>query len=376
DHGARHLILVGRSAVSPEAHAAVRRLEQRGVHVRVARADVTRYDELAGVIADVRASMAPLRGTIHSAGTLNDGILLQQDAERFASVLGPKVDGAWNLHRLTCDLPLDFFVMFASAASVWGSPGQANHAAANAFLDALAMHRRAKGLPAISIDWGPWSDIGAAAARNVGESASAAAIAGITPEEGLRALERILREAPPRTVVARVKWAEFERQFGAVAKRSFFAEVIRDRDPKSDASVAAAPAALLERVRTALPGERGALVFDFVHGLAAKVLGVNASRKLNPRQPLNELGLDSIMALELRNSLAIAAARSLPATLLFDYPTLETVTAFLLQEIAPDLPATASPDMERPDPVRAEIELLSEDEAEDSLLRELDHAGY
>jgi hypothetical protein len=266
--------------------------------------------------------------------------------------------------------------MFASAASVWGSPGQANHAAANAFLDALAMHRRAKGLPAISIDWGPWSDIGAAAARNVGESASAAAIAGITPEEGLRALERILREAPPRTVVARVKWAEFERQFGAVAKRSFFAGVIRDRDPKSDASVAAAPAALLERVRTALPGERGALVFDFVHGLAAKVLGVNASRKLNPRQPLNELGLDSIMALELRNSLAIAAARSLPATLLFDYPTLETVTAFLLQEIAPDLPATASPDMERPDPVRAEIELLSEDEAEDSLLRELDHAGY
>src|SRR5258705_11610111 len=159
--------------------------------------------------------------------------------------------------------------MFASAASVWGSPGQANHAAANAFLDALAMHRRAKGLPAISIDWGPWSDIGAAAARNVGESASAAAIGGLTPEEGLRALERILREAKPRTVVARVKWAEFERQFGAVAKRSFFAEVARDRGTKSDVG-AAPPAALLECVRSALPGERGALMFDFVHGLAAK----------------------------------------------------------------------------------------------------------
>jgi acyl carrier protein len=320
--------------------------------------------------------MPPLRGVIHAAGALNDGVLLHQDAARFDSVLGPKVDGSWNLHRLTREMPLDFFVLFASAASVWGSPGQANHAAANAFLDALAYHRRAQGLPAISIDWGSWSEIGEAAQRKVGQKNSARAVADISPGEGLLAFERILREAPVRAVVARLDWPEFARQF-TVAGQPFYAEFAYDEQPAKFDAAPAAPAALLDCLRRVLPGERQAAVFEIVHTLALKVLGVAESRKLNPRQPLNELGLDSIMALELRNSLSTAAGRDLPATLLFDYPTLETVTAFLIREIGEDAaPPRAAVEAADSDPLRAEVESLSEDQAEESLLKELDHAGY
>jgi NADPH:quinone reductase-like Zn-dependent oxidoreductase/SAM-dependent methyltransferase len=378
EHGARNLILVGRSVPKPAASEAVRRLESMGVRVLIVNADVTDYEQMAQAISGATVAMPPLRGAIHAAGALNDGVLLHQDAARFASVLGPKVAGSWNLHRLTRDMPLDFFVLFASAASVWGAPGQANHAAANAFLDALAYHRRAQGLPAISIDWGPWLDVGAAAQRNVAQTNSAKAVAGISPDEGLRALERILRHAPPRSVVARVNWPEFANQFG-MAGQPFYAELAQERQPAQSDVAPAAPGALLECLRRALPGERPAVAHEFVHALAVRILGVSASRKLNPRQPLNELGLDSIMALELRNLLATAAGRDLPSTLLFDYPTLETVTGFLIREMAADLPASTPPvaiAAVAPDPLRAEIESLSEDQAEASLMKELDHAGY
>jgi len=376
--GATHLILVGRRAPGPQAAAAVSGLERSGVRVRVVQADVGNYEDLNRSLAAARAAMPPLRGVIHSAGTLNDGVLLQQDELRFNSVFGPKVDGAWNLHRLTSEVPLDFFVLFSSAASVWGSPGQGNHAAANAFLDALARHRRAQGLPAISINWGPWSDLGAAAERHVGRKGSDLAVTNISPQEGIHALERVLWDAPPQAVVARVDWTEFARVFGAAGARPIYSEVAReDRSAKPivDSTVSTA---FRDRLRLAFPSERSQILFEFVHAAAVKVLGGGALRRLNPRQPLSELGLDSLMALELRNTLGAGAGRSLPATLLFDYPTLETVTAFLLREIAPDLPpgppAATSTGEGRAD--FSDIANLSEEQAEEVLLRELGHAGY
>ncbi len=376
--GATHLILVGRRAPDQQAAAAVNELERSGVRVRVVQADVSSYEELNRSLAAARAAMPPLRGVIHSAGTLNDGVLLQQDEFRFASVLGPKVDGAWNLHRLTSEVPLDFFVLFSSAASVWGSPGQGNHAAANAFLDALARHRRAQGLPAISINWGPWSDLGAAAERHVGRKGSDLAVTNISPREGTHALERVLWDAPAQAVVARVDWTEFARIFGAAGARPIYTEVTREARGAKPISESTACTELRDRVRRAFPSERNQILFEFVHAAAVKVLGGGASRRLNPRQPLNELGLDSLMALELRNTLAAGAGRSLPATLLFDYPNLETVTAFLLREIAPDLPPSP-PEVISAEEGRAdfsEIANLSEEQAEEVLLRELGQAGY
>ena len=150
ERGARHLVLVGRSgATSAAAHEALAAMHERGASVVVARANVADEQEVARVIDESNETMPPLRGVIHLAAVLDDGILLQLNQERFRTVMAPKMYGAWNLHTLTLDKPLDFFVLFSSVASVLASPGQGNYVAANAFLDALAHHRRARGLPGL-----------------------------------------------------------------------------------------------------------------------------------------------------------------------------------------------------------------------------------
>ena len=196
ERGARHLVLMGRRAPAEAARTAIREMEAHGAQVVVAQGDVAREADVQGVLAQIAGGQPPLRGIIHAAGVLDDGVLLQQTWERFAKVLAPKVEGAWNLHRLTQTAPLDFFVLFSSAAALLGSPGQANHAAANAFLDALAHHRRALGLPAVSINWGVWSGWGVAADRGVGARAAVQGMGSFTPEEGLHVLERVLGGGP------------------------------------------------------------------------------------------------------------------------------------------------------------------------------------
>jgi myxalamid-type polyketide synthase MxaB len=162
DQGARHLVLAGRSGPSAEAWEAMEEMRAAGASVREVRADVASPADTARLIEACQAE-APLRGVVHAAGVLDDGVVDRQTAERFSRVLAPKVYGAWNLHHQTRELPLDFFVLFSSMASVLGSPGQSSYAVANAFLDALAHHRRARGLPGLSINWGPWSEAGMAA---------------------------------------------------------------------------------------------------------------------------------------------------------------------------------------------------------------------
>ncbi len=157
--GAKHLVLVGRRGATGEASRVVTRLREAGAEVLVAEADVAAEAEVAEVLARIGRSMPPLRGVIHAAMVLDDGVLLQMDGQRFDAALRPKVYGAWNLHRLTLDAPLDFFVLFSSAVSLHGSAGQGNYVAANAFLDSLAHHRRFLGLPALTVDWGRWAEV-------------------------------------------------------------------------------------------------------------------------------------------------------------------------------------------------------------------------
>ena len=162
EQGAGHLLLLGRRAPSAEAATAIVEMERLGARVTLVQADISQ-DGSQKVLSDTLAGLPPLRGVVHAAGVLDDGVLLDLTSARLAAVLGPKAWGAWNLHRWTRQQPLDFFVLFSSAAALLGSPGQANYAAANAFLDALAHHRHALGLPAVSIAWGPWAGSGMAA---------------------------------------------------------------------------------------------------------------------------------------------------------------------------------------------------------------------
>jgi myxalamid-type polyketide synthase MxaB len=303
------------------------------VRIEVGRADVVRRVEIAGFLDVVDRTMPPLRGVVHAAGALDDGVLREQSWARFARVMAPKVEGAWNLHSLTLGRPLDFFVLFGSGASFLGSPGQGNHAAANAFLDALAHHRRALALPAMSIDWGAWAGIGAAAERNATERLESLGLGTIAPAEGLEVLERLLARPPAQVAVLPARWSEVRRRVPE-AELPFFGELREARSTTSKPERAAHTQGIVERLGAAPAAERRSVLLEHLRLQVVRVLGLEPGCAVDPRRPLNELGLDSLMAVELRNELAASTGLKLSSTLLFDFPTLDALAARLARDLA------------------------------------------
>ena len=191
--GATSLVLTGRKKAPGHLRPVLNKMKAAGVHILEAPADVSRLDQVEELFDHIAQNLPPLHGIFHAAGVLEDGVLLQLDDNRFRAVCAPKIAGAWNLHSLTLKYPVDLFVMFSSAMALLGSPGQGNYAAANAFLDALAHHRRALGMPGLSVNWGPWSGIGLAAAQtNRGERLAQRGLAGVEPAIALEALGRLI----------------------------------------------------------------------------------------------------------------------------------------------------------------------------------------
>jgi malonyl CoA-acyl carrier protein transacylase len=337
ERGARHLALIGRSQPGQEAAARIAELRARGADVRTFSADVAREDQIAAALCDIQPGMPPLRGVIHAAGVLDDGVLRQQDWARFSRVLAPKTAGAWNLHAMTRTAELDFFVMFSSLASLVGSPGQANYAAGNAFLDSLAAHRRALGLPAVSINWGPWAEAGMAAALGgaVHRRWQAQGMDTIAPDDGLEILEQALQYDRGQVAVLMADWPKFEKHLARIANPllSRLAPEGRVRD--------AAPQAeqidLARLLSEAPAGERWLMLSDHVRDQALRVLGLEPGYALPPEQALSDLGLDSLMALDLTKALAKSLGRAIPPTLIFNYPTVEAITGHLAEELALDL---------------------------------------
>lgn len=229
EQGARHLVLIGRTEPSPVAMRIVDQMREEGVEVVIAQADVSDRVQLDDVFKGVEKNMPPLRGVIHAAGVLDDGSLLNLDMLRMNKVMAPKVNGTWNLHQATLHLPLDFFVLFSSVVSVLGSPGQGNYAAASSCLDAFAYYRRNLGLPAISINWGPWADVGLAAEatdRLREQNASTQhLIKVIKIEQGLDILEQLFAEPTPQIVVLPFDLGNLLELYPTAAGMPFFAEV-------------------------------------------------------------------------------------------------------------------------------------------------------
>lgn len=227
--GATHLVLLGRSVPSPTAEAALQKLREHGTEVVVAELDVANRPAVTDFLSRIEKSMPPLRGIVHAAGVLDDGALVNLNDERMAKVMAPKVQGTWNLHTATLNMPLEFFILFSSAVSVLGSPGQANYAAASAFLDAMAHYRHGLGLPAISINWGPWADVGLAAA--VGERLSERGTAAphlvktFTPDSGLQVLEELIQHRTPQVVALPFNLRNLLELYPAAASTALFAEV-------------------------------------------------------------------------------------------------------------------------------------------------------
>ncbi len=227
--GARHLVLLGRSKPTPWATGIVHQLQHEGIEVIIEHADVSDTTQLKNVFKKIELNMPTLRGVIHAAGLLDDGSLLNLDRKRMHNVMASKVEGTWNLHAATLNCPLDFFVLFSSAVSVLGSPGQANYAAASVYLDAMAYFRRNLGLPAISINWGPWAEVGLAAeATEKLEEQNASTqhiIKMIKIEKGLEILEQLLNEPTPQVVVLPFDLKNLLELYPAAAGMPFFTEV-------------------------------------------------------------------------------------------------------------------------------------------------------
>ena len=334
DRGARHLVLVGRQgATTPAQVHAVSDLEARGAEVRVIRADVSDRKQIAELLRDISAQLPPLRGLIHAAGVLDDGVLLQQEWERFRRVLIPKVAGALHLHELTRDLSLDFFVLFSSAASLLGSPGQANYATANAFLDALSHFRRAQGLPAVSINWGAWSGGGMADRLKSRDQRrfTEHGIGAITPEQGIELLELIITRENTQIGVIPFNWPVLR---GAkIALPALLVDVAPSVQFSKQNEMPARSSDLLQRLSAVEESRHRELLQSILQAQAAKVLGLGSATDVQTHRPLKELGLDSLMAVELRNAIAQSIGSPLSATLVFDYPTIESMSEYLLGRV-------------------------------------------
>lgn len=227
--GAKNFVLLGRSEPSEEAAQVIEKMLEADANVIVAQADVTDGDQIQEIFEKIKTHMPPLRGVVHAAGLLDDGSLLNLDRERMQKVMAPKVNGAWYLHEATAHLDLDFFVLYSSAVSVLGSPGQGNYAAASAFLDAMAWYRQSLGLPALSINWGPWAEVGLAAetAERLKEQNASTQhlVKEIKIDQGLEVLELLMKESDPQVVVLPFDLKNLLELYPMAAGMSFFAEV-------------------------------------------------------------------------------------------------------------------------------------------------------
>ena len=312
DRGAGAIVLNGRRAPDESAVAAVEALRGRGVEVRVELADVTDGAAVDGLLSRMDRELLPLGGVIHSVGVLSDGAVGNLDWGRFEEVLWPKVLGAWRLHRATVDRELDLFVLFSSAAGVLGNAGQANYAAANAFLDQLARHRRALGLPGQAIAWGAWSEIGMAAAggSRVGERLEEGTAGWLRPEQGLAALSRLVGADVGTSVVVAADWS-------ASGSRSSLLEEVAASGSGEPAAVSGG---LGERLRGIPVSEREGVLLGFLQEELASVLRLRSVPAVDAG--FFELGMDSLMAVELRNRLnrALGEALTVSNTAVFDYP--------------------------------------------------------
>ncbi len=342
--GARRLLLLSRSGPeAPGAAELVAQLAELGATATVVGCDAADREQLAAVLAGI-PDEHPLSAVIHTAGVLDDGVIGSLTPERLARVLRPKVDAAWHLHELTRALDLDAFVLFSSAAGLLGGPGQGNYAAANAFLDALALHRRSLGLPAVSLAWGLWAERSAMTGGLGREDLARMGQAGIdalSTEEGLALLDAALASAETLLAPIRLRTAALRARGADAAEtppllRGLARAARRRRLPRSGGGDGGG------RYATASAEELLALV----RTVAATVLGHETPEAVDPERAFKDVGFDSLTAVELRNRLNAATGLRLPSTAVFDHPTPLSLADRLVTLLAPEAPAAA------PTPVR------------------------
>ena len=388
ERGARHLVLMGRSGLTgrdaDRKVSAIKAIEVSGASVTVIAADVANRAEMTALFDRFGHDLPALRGVIHAAAALSAWPVADMPIEALHDMLRPKVDGTQLLHELTRNMTLDCFVMFSSTTALWGARTLAHYAAANAFLDAMADYRRSLNLPALSINWGTWAEM-RAASRDDQQAFAQFGLQPMPDDQALAALGELLsRSDSAHAVVASVDWRTLKSAYEAKRPRPFLSQVedrVRsgapDRSagqtPMVDRAVAQQPE-LQQRFAQASVHDRHEAVAAFVRAQVARVLALDAAHPIDDQQGLFEMGMDSLMSVELKSRLEIGVGHTLPSTLTFNYPSAAALTDFLLA----DLTAMTAPFVAQvvvPEPVAAtpvdEQDDLSEDELADLLSAKL-----
>jgi acyl transferase domain-containing protein/acyl carrier protein len=333
EQGAESIVLVGRNAPNEQARTTIAQLETRGARIHVLSVDVADRAAVDALMSEIDENMPPLRGVVHAAVVLDDRTVGEMNEDTFFRPMGAKVFGGWNLHRATRYRNLDFFVMYSSMAALVGSPGQANYAAANSFLDSLCLARRAEGLPATSIQWGAFADVGLAAAADIrGKRLAARGSASFKPEEGFALFARAIRES--RSVVGIMhfdvrQWVQFYPQ---VAGHSFLSQLTKE---DAQAATTTSENRAFRDVFEQIPAkERIVHLENHVREQLGQVLRVRSER-IDKDTPFANLGMDSLMSLELRNKLEASLGLKLSAALLYTYATTNALARYLIEQIYP-----------------------------------------
>jgi amino acid adenylation domain-containing protein len=366
DQGAKHLVLASLHGASSGVQKTLHQIEQVGVKILVTQTDVSRPEDMVKLFEEAQATMPPFRGVIHAAGILNDGTLQSQDWEMFMQTMAPKVQGSWNLHTLTQEMPLDFFILFSSAASLLGSPGQGNYAAANAFMDNLAHYRRQLGLTGISINWGQWAETGMSA--NLGVHQTKLISQGFSPiqlEQGLQALECLLNSNSAQIGVLPLNWSLFPTRLPLL--KDLLGEVSLHEIVKQPSK----QHEFLDEWEKIPKVDRQDILMNHIQEQVSNVLGMK-SFQASLTKGFADMGLDSLMAIQLRNLLEKSLGVSLPTTLVFEYPNIQSLTEYIatnhlglrpiMREVLPEDDLALS---------LLEIEQLTEAEAQAAIAKEM-----
>ncbi len=342
--GARHIVLMGRRPASAQAEREIAAIntQLKSAQIKVEIGDVAKREDVARIFNRIRGSGHELKGILHCAGTLDDGVMLQQNSEKYRRVFAAKINGTIYLHQLSQGFSLDFFFMFSSVAAVLGMPGQSNHSAANAFLDNFAHYRRSLGLPASSINWGAWADKGAVTHEHRVAHVRARGMEFMSPEEGVRAFADIFQRQVAQVAVMPLGAERFIASYG---DQAFCLELCKTLAP--DAGQGIEPEQTPETVNDISPAEtetlpeeasvnRAGMVADFVEDKVKDCLSLEPERVLDRNAALTGLGLDSLNSIELRNKLrhGLQLTQRLPASLVYDYPNINSIACFLAAEFA------------------------------------------
>jgi acyl transferase domain-containing protein/NADPH:quinone reductase-like Zn-dependent oxidoreductase/SAM-dependent methyltransferase/acyl carrier protein len=373
EDGAGRIVATGRRAPTPETQAVLDGLRARGARIDTHVVDVADPAGMESLISRIRREGPPIRGVVHAAGTLSDAGILSQDRTTIETVMAAKVLGTSLLECLTRSDPLDVFCAFSSLASILGAPGQANHAAANAAMGALLRRRADAGLPGLAIAWGPWSGIGAAADPATIERLAEQGVTALSPSEGRAACAYLMREARGEVAVGPIDWGRLTEWRGGVPNPAFPSPAqphsIEDRSAPNKAIIKAGhdENGILQQLAEAPPERKRKVLDGFLENTIRASFALPEGRKLDPRTPFGELGLDSLLAIELRNRIGKALGQRLPATLLFENPSLAELGTALMTELGLDEAPQMRPDKVTVTDVFEGLEDLSEAELEQLL---------